>query len=497
MSKLGYVTGGYTPLMIAAEEGNLERVKQFLPKSQINQKNESGYTALALAAKSGHLAVAKELIKNGADVNARNNSGQTILFIAAWHNQIEVIKELLNFNADIDAYDQRGWTPLMIAVYHSYPATIQFLLEHGADPKHKDSFGKDCISRCKDEKIKAILAPEPVEEKSVKSRKSPVRTKAGVSPQRSRDPTPKRVTTPQKSRETTPKRDVHPAAIYQSLNLDSEPEDRVSKFKDELERHIKASTTTLACRSAENCLNRIKRTINSEIVKAYELMHTQIHNKLAQNLQQLYENMGSKLVQALDTQCEQGGMAIPQASYNQPPLQISFQAKRGLPKLQSLEQPKVYDRLNKMPYAVNKDQLRRSFSSEDLQSEMYSQIDREIERLSQKLDTISSQEIQEEVKHKVDQLSRHLLHEIEANMAHATSKIYIELQKVVEERFQQIHEFNSANQVNESNQEIKNVMTPPGRMMPKLKLDSLQDSRKSENYDYIQNIASSYKDMKK
>lgn len=73
MSKLGYITGGYTPLMISSEEGNLERVKQFLPKSQVNQKNESGYSALALAAKAGHIAVIKELIRNGADVNSRNN----------------------------------------------------------------------------------------------------------------------------------------------------------------------------------------------------------------------------------------------------------------------------------------------------------------------------------------------------------------------------------------------------------------------------------------
>jgi ankyrin repeat protein len=73
MSKLGYVTGGYTPLMMAAEEGNLSRVRQFLPKSNVNQKNDSGYSALALAVKSGKIEVVQELIKHNSDVNSRNN----------------------------------------------------------------------------------------------------------------------------------------------------------------------------------------------------------------------------------------------------------------------------------------------------------------------------------------------------------------------------------------------------------------------------------------
>lgn len=74
MSKLGYVTGGYTPLMMAAEEGNLSRVKQYIPKSQINQKNDSGYTALALSVKSGKFEVVQELLRQGSDINSRNNA---------------------------------------------------------------------------------------------------------------------------------------------------------------------------------------------------------------------------------------------------------------------------------------------------------------------------------------------------------------------------------------------------------------------------------------
>jgi len=73
MSKLGYITGGYTPLMVAAEQGDISRIKQYLPKSNVNQANESGYTALALAVKSGQTQAVRELLDQGADPNTRNN----------------------------------------------------------------------------------------------------------------------------------------------------------------------------------------------------------------------------------------------------------------------------------------------------------------------------------------------------------------------------------------------------------------------------------------
>ena len=113
MSKLGYVTGGYTPLMMAAEEGNLSRLKQFIAKSNLNQKNESGYSALALAVKSGKAEIVSELLKHGCDVNSKNNvtptkAGQSVLFMACWHNHEEIVKELIKNQAAIDDYDQRG-----------------------------------------------------------------------------------------------------------------------------------------------------------------------------------------------------------------------------------------------------------------------------------------------------------------------------------------------------------------------------------------------------
>jgi hypothetical protein len=40
MSRLNYITGGYTPLMIACEEGKLEKVQECLKRSKLDQRNE-------------------------------------------------------------------------------------------------------------------------------------------------------------------------------------------------------------------------------------------------------------------------------------------------------------------------------------------------------------------------------------------------------------------------------------------------------------------------
>lgn len=250
------------------------------------------------------------------------------------------------------------------------------------------------MARCKDDKIKVLFLPKEADEKNAKNKKAPVRTKTSQSPQRSRELTPKKGITPQKTREGTPKKGVHPAAVYQSLSIDHEPEDRMLKFKEELERHIKASTTTLSCRSAENCLINLRKTISLEVSKAYELMHSQLNKKLTNNLFQLYENMGSKLIGALNSQCEKNGLAIPQIPYTLPHLEIVFPARRGLPKLKQINHLKVYDCLGKIAGTSNN----RSFVGDDLQTELYAQIDREIERLALKLDSISSQQIQEDRK---------------------------------------------------------------------------------------------------
>jgi len=56
------IEGGFTPLMYAAREGNLEVVKLLVGKgAKANAQSKEGETALKLAEKGGHVEVVKFL----------------------------------------------------------------------------------------------------------------------------------------------------------------------------------------------------------------------------------------------------------------------------------------------------------------------------------------------------------------------------------------------------------------------------------------------------
>lgn len=73
--------GGYTPLIVAAKNGNL-KIVEFLVKSKadVNAKDYDGWTPLILASCAGHLSVVKYLIKNKANVNETTKIGITALY---------------------------------------------------------------------------------------------------------------------------------------------------------------------------------------------------------------------------------------------------------------------------------------------------------------------------------------------------------------------------------------------------------------------------------
>lgn len=76
--------GENTPLMIAAEHGELEIVELLLSKgADVNIVDSCGYTALMIASAFGEYKVVKRLLNNGADVNVADQFGYTALTIAS------------------------------------------------------------------------------------------------------------------------------------------------------------------------------------------------------------------------------------------------------------------------------------------------------------------------------------------------------------------------------------------------------------------------------
>ena len=99
----------------AAEEGNIEAVKQHLAAgTDVNTKIEGGGTPLHIATHLSHKEIAELLIAKGADVNAKIEGGGTPLHIATHLSHKEIAELLIAKGADVNAKDEDGGTPFAI-----------------------------------------------------------------------------------------------------------------------------------------------------------------------------------------------------------------------------------------------------------------------------------------------------------------------------------------------------------------------------------------------
>ncbi|XP_026155675.1 kinase D-interacting substrate of 220 kDa B isoform X3 [Mastacembelus armatus] len=117
------------------EEENLYAIKAHLDKFRdVDSRSDNGQTPLMVAAEQGNLAIVQELIKRGANVNLDDVDCWTALISAAKEGHIEVVRELLDNNANLEHRDMGGWTALMWAAYKGRTDVAEVLLEKGANP---------------------------------------------------------------------------------------------------------------------------------------------------------------------------------------------------------------------------------------------------------------------------------------------------------------------------------------------------------------------------
>jgi len=117
----------------AAEEGNIEAVKQAIAaSSDVNKKDRYENTPLLHAASSGHKEIVELLISNGANVNAKGDLGTTPLLWAAINGHKEVVELLIANGADVMA-KRAGRTPLHRAASNGHKEVVELLIANGAD----------------------------------------------------------------------------------------------------------------------------------------------------------------------------------------------------------------------------------------------------------------------------------------------------------------------------------------------------------------------------
>jgi ankyrin repeat protein len=109
---------GYTQLMRAALEGNLNLVKNLTKAgADINTRNPNGMNALLYAFEYNHFEICSFLIDNGADKESRLPTGRTLLISAVWDKaNMEAVKMLIGKGFDVNNRDEEGLTVLEYAL---------------------------------------------------------------------------------------------------------------------------------------------------------------------------------------------------------------------------------------------------------------------------------------------------------------------------------------------------------------------------------------------
>ena len=126
----------WSPLFVAAREGNLRCVKALITaRADVNFQNTIwGSTPVNIAAQRGHVDVIRTLSENGADLNRAFHGGESPLYTAAYNNRVEVIEALLELyglerHEIVNYVTQKGFTSLHAAALQGHPKCIRALIK--------------------------------------------------------------------------------------------------------------------------------------------------------------------------------------------------------------------------------------------------------------------------------------------------------------------------------------------------------------------------------
>ncbi len=97
--------GGYTPLMLAAKNGNAPMLRALITAGAgVKDTTSTGVTPLMLAAASGRADAVKALLEHGADIKAvESTMQQDALMFASAHNRVDAMQALLDAGAEVTA----------------------------------------------------------------------------------------------------------------------------------------------------------------------------------------------------------------------------------------------------------------------------------------------------------------------------------------------------------------------------------------------------------
>ena len=114
-------------LINACKSGNLQNIKEFINKDQINEDN-GGWPLIHWAAHFGHLDIVIYLHQNGSQIDIKAHDEWTPIYEAARAGHCEIVKYLHQHGAQIDVKDKYGWSPINLAILNGNLEVASYLI---------------------------------------------------------------------------------------------------------------------------------------------------------------------------------------------------------------------------------------------------------------------------------------------------------------------------------------------------------------------------------
>ncbi|XP_047482519.1 ankyrin repeat domain-containing protein 50-like [Penaeus chinensis] len=137
-------TSKYFPLYLASRRGD-RAIAEGLLQAGARPDMQTSW-ALQTTAVWRRPAIARDLIRSGANVDLQDNTGQAALHKASLYGFSSLVRTFIDAGAEVDLQDRVGRTALIWACRRGQNAVIKDLLEAGADPNIRDNTGRDALS---------------------------------------------------------------------------------------------------------------------------------------------------------------------------------------------------------------------------------------------------------------------------------------------------------------------------------------------------------------
>ena len=157
------VYAGWSALQVAAEKGDIERVKVALASgAPVEARTPDGWTPLTLAARRGDLAMVDMLLRHGAAPSLASQSRWSPLALAVGGGHVTTVRRLLEAGADAAAPNPEGARPLQVAASMESPDLLAALLVARPPLDQRDEKGQTALIRAagagRFESVRLLLA---------------------------------------------------------------------------------------------------------------------------------------------------------------------------------------------------------------------------------------------------------------------------------------------------------------------------------------------------